>query len=487
LQQLTGKADSGVGEASIDAFSARIDQAAAEIHALLHTLRTTADGLLPRCLELAEAGRYLSARADDGLLATQNARGDVDSLTQKQQAVMREVENLTSRAQDEAAISRELSAALEGMAGALERSTQKFQETTQGVNEVVATISQATVQVDEVARTMETSAHDLDGINAALDALRQAVAASAAQADDVKGDAEHGLQVVESFIQEMTRIDQESQKTVAAMQRLTVQTAEVTKILEVIKDLVSDTELLAFNAAIIAAKAGAEGRGFSVVAEEIRDLADRTTASAGEIEAIVKNIREDTHQVGTTIESTSRFIGRGTELSRNTGAALRKIVASSSQAARESGQLADDAGRHGQQVRALVEGAGSSLRSVRAIARAIQRQEAAVGRIQNGVGEMKAAADQIARGFDEQVRANRELDRSLLTREEQVQAICAATSFQMETATRVLEHFNRSEERLGGNAAKARAVTREIAVLEELARQLRDLAATLGAGQAGKP
>jgi methyl-accepting chemotaxis protein len=245
----------------------------------------------------------------------------------------------------------------------------------------------------------------------------------------------------------------------------------------VIKELVSDTELLAFNAAIIAAKAGAEGRGFSVVAEEIRDLADRTTASAGEIEAIVKSIREDTRQVGTTVESTGRFIGRGTELSRHTGDALRKILASSTLAASESNQLAESTGAHGQRVRALVDDAGRSLRSVRAIAQAMQRQEEAVGRIQAGVGEMKAAADQVARGFDEQVRANREFDRSLLAREEQVRAIFEATRFQMETVTRILEHFNRSEQRLYGNAAKSRVITEEIAALEGLARQLHDLAA----------
>jgi hypothetical protein len=99
---------------------------------------------------------------------------------------------------------------------------------------------------------------------------------------------------------------------------------------------------------------------------------------------------------------------------------------------------------------------------------------------------MKAAADQIALGFDEQVRATRELDRSLLAREEQVREICAATSAQMETVNRILVHFNRSEERLGGNAAKARAIASEIAVLEELARQLRDLAVGGGVGTSGK-
>jgi methyl-accepting chemotaxis protein len=90
---------------------------------------------------------------------------------------------------------------------------------------------------------------------------------------------------------------------------------------------------------------------------------------------------------------------------------------------------------------------------------------------------MKAAADQVARGFDEQVRANREFDRSLLAREEQVKAICEATRFQMAAVTEILDHFSRSEQRLHGNAAKARMIIEEIAALEGLTRQLHELAA----------
>lgn len=486
LRKLSGTTAAAPGGETIEALYAALAQAGAEVQTLLESLRGTVNEFVPHYQELADASRYLSARTDDGLQAAQRARSDVDGMHRKQQEVMGEVANLNSRAQEEAAISRELSASLEAMSGALEQSTQTFQETSRSVDDVVDAIRQATAQVGQVARSMETTAHDLDAINEALDALRQGVAASAVQAGDVKHDAEHGLGVMDSFIREMDRIDEQSQKAIAAMQRLARQTLEVSKILEVIKELVSDTELLAFNAAIIAAKAGAEGRGFSVVAEEIRDLADRTKSSAAEIETIVKSIREDTHQVGATVESTGRFISHGKELSCHTGDALRKIVESSTRAAGESNQLAESTGEHGQRVRILLDDAGRSLRSVRAIAQAMQHQEEAVGRIHVGVGEMKAAADLVARGFDEQVRATREFDRSLLAREEQVRAIFEATRFQMETVSRILDHFSRSEERLNGNAAKARVITQEIAALEGLARQLHVLSGRFrGEGAAG--
>jgi methyl-accepting chemotaxis protein len=307
------------------------------------------------------------------------------------------------------------------------------------------------------------------------------VTSNAESSAAVKQDAEQGVKVVTTFTTEMDRIDEESQKAIAAMQRLNRQTAEVTKIIEVIKDLVSDTELLAFNAAIIAAKAGSEGRGFSVVAEEIRDL---TTTSADEIETIIKSIRKDTEQVNTSVESTGHFIGRGKELSFSTAEALGKIVESSNQAAGDSHELSQQAAEQGLRARTLIDQAGNNynLRSVRAIVSTMEEQSVAISRVDSGVDEMKSAADQIAHGFDEQVKANREFDRSLTAREEQVQAIFEATRFQMETVENIFNHFGRSEERLCGNAAKARIIIDEINALESLAEQLRELTSCFQGG-----
>jgi methyl-accepting chemotaxis protein len=467
---------------TVEDLLAAVNNTASKVRNLLNNLQAAVDEFVPLYQSLADASRFLSARAEDGLQAGQKARADVDGMYQKQQAVIKQVENLTSQSQGDAALSRELSASLEEMAGALEHSSQKFLETARNVDEMVRSIESATIQAQQMAQTTESTARDLDKIGEALDRLRTGVASTADSSAAVKQDAERGVKVVQSFTSEMDRIDEESRKAITAMQRLNRQAAEVTKIIEVIKDLVSDTELLAFNAAIIAAKAGAEGRGFSVVAEEIRDLADRTTTSADEIETIIKSIRKDTAQVNTSVESTGHFIGRGKELSRSTAEALGKIVTSSSQAAADSHELAQQTAEQGLRARNLIDQAGSSLRSVRAIGEIMQEQNAAVSRIDSGVDEMKSAADQIARGFDEQVKANREFDRSLMAREEQLQVIFEATRYQMETVEQIFTHFGRSEERLTGNAQRARTTIKEINALETLVERLRELASCFQAG-----
>lgn len=478
LNKLLGEESTSNKNQTVEALFVAVDSTVNKVHDLVRKLQSTVDEFVPHYQTLADASRYLSARAEDGLQAAQNARSDVDGMHQKQQDVISQIETLTSSSQDEASLSRELSASLEEMAGALEHSSQKFLETTRNVDEMVSSIQNATTQAEQVVLATESTAHDLDQIGEALDHLRKGVDSNAESAATVKQDAEHGVKVVKTFTTEMDRIDEESQKAITAMQRLNLQTGEVTKIIEVIKDLVSDTELLAFNAAIIAAKAGAEGRGFSVVAEEIRDLADRTTTSADEIETIIKSIRKDTELVNTSVESTGHVIGRGKELSSSTADALSNIVNSSSQAAQDSQDLSQQAAEQGLRARGMIDQAGSSLRSVRAIVEMMEQQNSAISRIDSGVDEMKSASDQIARGFDEQVKANREFDRSLMAREEQIQAISGATRYQMETVEKIFTHFGRSEERLYGNADKARIIIDEINALEGLADQLRQLASS---------
>lgn len=476
LHELLGEEGNDQTGQTVEGLFSAVNNTVSQVRNLLTSLHQTVDEFVPHYQTLADASRYLSARSEDGLQAALKARADVDGMHQKQQTVIGQVENLTNCSQDEAAISRELSASLEEMAGALEHSSQKFLETTRNVDEMVGSIQNATSQAEKMSHATESTARDLDQIGEALDRLRAGVAGNAESSAGVKQDAEQGVKVVQSFTSEMDRIDEESKKTIVAMQRLNRQTIEVAKIIEVIKDLVSDTELLAFNAAIIAAKAGSEGRGFSVVAEEIRDLADRTTTSADEIETIIKLIRKNTEQVNKSVESTGHFIGRGKELSLSTAKALSKIVNSSSQAAEESHTLSQETAEQGLRARSMIDQAGSSLRSVKAIVETMEQQNTAISRIDAGVDEMKSAADQIARGFDEQVKANREFDRSLTAREDQIQAIFEATRFQMETVEKIFKHFGRSEERLHGNAEKAHIIIDEINALESLAEQLHELA-----------
>lgn len=464
-------------DTSIEGLESAVNGTVAEIRALIGNTIAAIDTFVPHYRILADSSRYLSERTTEGMSAATAARRNIEAMTEKQQQISSQVELLTHRTQDEAALSRQLSAALEEMSLAMEQSNARFLETTSTVDEMASSIREVGSESERISRTVEATARDLDTISESLAKIRGGASAGADKVRDVRADAENGLRVVETSYGELERIATESQKAMAAMARLERQTEEVGMIVAVIRELVSDTELLAFNAAIIAAQAGAEGRGFSVVAEEIKDLADRTTTSAKDIQRIIQAISRDTGEVTKAVVATGERIEEGKRQSQSAGAALRKIVSSADEAAAASGDIARLTVEQGERARGLLEGAAQSINSVKAIAKAIQEQQIAAGRIQQGVSAMKEASDQITRGMDEQLRAKRELDRGLEERNTQFATVSEALRFQLATAQEVFMHFNASENRLRGNAERAEIINHEILELETLATQLRDVSA----------
>ncbi|KIH77808.1 Methyl-accepting chemotaxis protein [Geoalkalibacter ferrihydriticus] len=474
LQGLSGKMD--VSEESVEGLMQAMEAAVGRVRELVDGTYGAIDDLLPKFHSFSDAIRYLADRAREGLAAALVTGKDVAAMEEKQREVMEQLESLSFRSQEEASISRELSASLEEMAGAMSRTRGKFLETSRIAEQMTASVEKVRRQADEVIQAVEGTTRDLDTIGDSLEKIRWGASSSAEASERVKRDATNGLEVVKSSIDEMERIEEESHRATEAMKRLSAQTGEVTKIIEVIRELVGDTELLAFNAAIIAAKAGEEGKGFSVVAEEIRDLADRTTASAQDIHHIVKKISVDTREVTGAVEATAKRIATGKKLSLSTGEALHKIVASAVEAADASEQIARLTGEQSGRAQSLLEQAGGSLNAVKSITGAMQAQQKDLSRIQEGVAQMKSGSDQMVRGMEEQVRANHEFDRSLNERETQVRAVTEATRFQMDASKRVSNHFAKSEKRLRTNAEKAEEIIRDVAEMERLTDDLRDLA-----------
>lgn len=473
--------DSIVADGSVEELETSLQQSVDKIRQNLGNLLTCIDTFLPHYQELAQASGFLSSRTDLGLSAAHAARGNIETLAEKQRQIAGEMELLLRRSRGETVISSQLSNALQEMAQAMERSNDRFLETTSTVDEMAGSVRQVASEAEQIARSVEVSAHDLGGIDESMARIRAEAQKGANAAQSLRDDAEEGLIVVDAAISEMERIDQEGEKTRLAMLRLAVQATAVNRIIKVMKELVSDTELLAFNAAIIAAQAGEEGRGFAVVAEEIGDLAGRTRENAQEIAEIVQAIGVESAEVTAAVAATGERIGAGKAQSRSAGNALRKIVASSADAAATTAAIVQVTEEQQERTRTLIAGTAQGTSSVRAIARAIQEQQIAIERIQHGVVDMKGASDLMAQGMEEQISAKQAFDAGLSERGEQFKAINDAVRLQLAISEKVLEHFATSEERLKGNATRTATIDREILALEEIGQSLQQMADRYGA------
>ena len=190
-----------------------------------------------------------------------------------------------------------------------------------------AQIEQSDRGAAESAQRLSEAATAMNEMNATVqEVARNAGSASAASAE-TKEKAEAGAQVVEKAVHSIDQVHQMSLVLKEDMVQLNEHAQDITRIMNVISDIADQTNLLALNAAIEAARAGEAGRGFAVVADEVRKLAEKTMASTNDVGNAIKAIQESTAKSMAGVEQSVARIGEATELASQSGAALQEIVA----------------------------------------------------------------------------------------------------------------------------------------------------------------
>jgi twitching motility protein PilJ len=228
---------------------------------------------------------------------------------------------------------RTLVSQVHGTVGRVTDTTQQVEATS---TELLATASE---QLREIRDTGESVLQMAGRINS-VSGQAQETATVAHQSLEA---AEEGLRAVQNTIGGMNAIRDQIQETSKRIKRLGESSQEIGEITELISDITEQTNVLALNAAIQAASAGEAGRGFSVVAEEVQRLAERSADATRRIAALVKTIQTDTQDAVGAMERSTQGVVEGTRLSDAAGAALADIDRVSRQLADLIGQISNQA------------------------------------------------------------------------------------------------------------------------------------------------
>ena len=205
-----------------------------------------------------------------------------------------------------------------------------------GINNATEKVTQTTMQAQSTSEELlaaarrqseaieETSAEILS-ISQSVNEVSTSASQSSLVATQSLDAAEKGTHAVENSIAGMNSIRENIQETSKRIKRLGESSQEIGEIVELISDITEQTNVLALNAAIQAATAGEAGRGFSVVAEEVQRLAERSAQATKQIAAIVKTIQSDTLDAVSAMEISTQGVVEGARLSDAAGQALHEI------------------------------------------------------------------------------------------------------------------------------------------------------------------
>lgn len=288
--------------------------------------------------------------------------------TQEAQAAMGRAEKAARQAEN---------AKREGMLAAAAQLEGVVEVISSASAELSAQIEQSDVGARQTAERLTEAATAMNEMNATVQEVARNASNTAEVSSSTKQQAEQGAQIVRESLSSTERVRQVSLMLKEDIAELNRKAESISSIMNVISDIADQTNLLALNAAIEAARAGEAGRGFAVVADEVRKLAEKTMASTCEVGAAITSIQSSIEKSVKAVDNAAEQIDQTASLAHQSGKALEDIVHNAETAAEE----------------------------VRAIAAASEQQSATSEKITLNISQVNSISSEVARAMGEATKA----------------------------------------------------------------------------------
>lgn len=312
-------------------------------------------------------------------------------------------------------------------------STGRLFKATEDAYSVVAEMSQTAKVIaenaEEASSAVEDTSASVEEINASVKEVEGNAKESARLASNTRAIlGGQCLDAVSDAINSMDTLMSEVKQSSEIVSRLSGRSDDIEKMLKVVKDVTEQTNLLSLNAAILAAQAGEYGKSFSVVADEIRGLSDRTAVSTKEISNIVKTIQSEIADAAGAINSSMKIATESHTLVSKSGEDMGRAL----EAAQNSSAMAEAIERATEEQAKGLKQIAVSVENIRKMmehtAKATQEQQTGTAHLLESVSDVKDAADIVKRGTEEEAAGIKAVSTNLELADERIKQIGEATS-----------------------------------------------------------
>lgn len=345
--------------------------------------------------------------ADGDLTVEVTARSDRDALAN---AFIAMVDNLRSVLGETQQAANALNGAKEQLASIAEQASTATQEVAGTIGQVAEGTSDQAVRVQEVNEAVEqlnVSATELnrqarEQVATAAEQVASGAANASEESQNASQRAERGVEMVEETVSGIERIKSTMDVAAQEIAVLGERSQEIGKIVAVIEDIAAQTNLLALNAAIEAARAGEQGRGFAVVADEVRQLAERVAGATKEIAGLISGVQEGVESSVRVMEESAREMDEGTQAAGSASEALGEILAAVGHVGNRIGEMSQAAGELQRSSESMVNVIGdvggvatSAAESVTGIAAVAEQNSAATEQVSAAAEQMSAQVEEV--------------------------------------------------------------------------------------------
>jgi len=385
---------------------------------------------------------------------TSKSVGDINEAIK---GIAENLEILSNSAEESSSSILELSASIEEVAENMESLSNSVEETTSSVVEMATSIKEVAGHINELFKLSDNTASAVNQMEAAVKQVEGNTKDTARISEEAMKDAEEGVAAVEKSVININKVYDVTVEAAKVISSLGDKAQEIGNVLNVIDDVAEETNLLALNAAIIAAQAGEHGRGFAVVADEIKDLAERTAASTKEISQLIRTVQDESRKSVKTVNIGLKMVEEGVTLSQKAGEALRKVNQSSHKTRLMSTEIAKATSELVKGTNMITDSIEKMVTMAQEISKATSEQTQGSEQIMKAANKMKEITIQVKSAIQEQSKGGKHITQATENIRDMVNYINNATQSQNKASTHVvnsIENIKKISQSTVENVAK---------------------------------